>query len=181
MSRVNYGKIEGSGKRTMAEENRFEIPKLQGFYCFACGTENPIGLNLHFYHSRDAVWTEITLKKVHEGWQNMAHGGIISTLLDEVMSWTVIYFKRVFFVTRKMDVKYVRPVPIGTPLVIKGELINSEAPPRIEARSEIQDDQGNILAKGTGEFIVLSKERLSSVSDSLKEEMQALFDRLPGL
>ena len=163
------------------EHERIDIPKLQGYHCFACGTENPIGLNLHFYRSGDTVCSDITLKKEHVGWENMAHGGIISTLLDEVMSWTVIYFKRVFFVTRKMEVKYIRPVLIGTPLTIKGSLMGGSKPPKIKAKAEIRDDQGSFLARGIGEFVALSREELSSVPEGLKEEMFLLFEKLPPL
>ena len=101
------------------KKERVELPKIKGQYCFACGTANPIGLNLRFYFLGDAVCSEITLDKVYEGWQNVAHGGIVSTLLDEIMSWTIMYFKKVLLVTRKMDVKYVKPVLIGTPLTVK--------------------------------------------------------------
>ena len=163
------------------ERERTDIPKLQGYHCFACGTENPIGLNLHFYRSGDAVCSDITLKKEHAGWENMAHGGIISTLLDEVMSWTVIYFKRVFFVTRRMEVKYIKPIIIGTPLTITGHLKEESNSPRIDAMAEIIDNQGNLFAKGTGEFIVISKDKLSLVPEGLKEDMESLFDGLSPL
>jgi acyl-coenzyme A thioesterase PaaI-like protein len=73
----------------MSEEKRVTIKKLQGHNCFACGTANPIGLNLQFYRFGDAVYSDITLGKNHEGWENVAHGGIVSTLLDEVMSWSI--------------------------------------------------------------------------------------------
>jgi acyl-coenzyme A thioesterase PaaI-like protein len=115
------------------------------------------------------------LEKYHEGWQNMAHGGIISTLLDEVMSWTIIYFKKVFFVTRKMEVKYVNPVLVGTPLTVKGMLRDESEPPKITARAEIRDDTGKLLVRSKGEFVILSKERLSSVPDDLKQDMLSLF------
>lgn len=156
-------------------KERVEIEKLQGRYCFACGTANPIGLNLQFYHSGDSVCSDITLGKYHEGWQNMAHGGIISTLLDEVMSWTIIYFKKIFFVTRKMEVKYVNPVLVGTPLTVRGMLMDESEPPKIRARAEIRDEKGRLLVKSTGEFIVLPKEKLSSVPDDLKQDMLSLF------
>lgn len=78
------------------DKNREPIPKLEGYNCFACGTTNPIGLNLNFYREGEYVCSDITLDKNYEGWENMAHGGIVSALLDEVMSWTVIYFRRVF-------------------------------------------------------------------------------------
>ena len=161
----------------MPEEKRVTIEKLQGHNCFACGTANPIGLNLQFYRFGDAVYSDITLGKNHEGWENIAHGGIVSTLLDEVMSWTIMYFKKIFLVTRKMEVKYIRPVLIGTPLVIKGEVLDDSKPPRIKARAEIRDDESNLLVRSLGEFVELPMEKLSSVPDGLKEEMLSLFNK----
>ena len=160
----------------MSEEKRVPIKKLQGHNCFACGTANPIGLNLQFYRFGDAVYSDITLGKNHEGWENMAHGGIVSTLLDEVMSWTIMYFKKTFLVTRKMEVKYIRPVLIGTPLIIKGEVMDDSKPPRIKARAEIRDNESNLLVRSLGEFVELPKEKLSSVPEGLKEEMLSLFN-----
>lgn len=159
----------------MSEEKRVTIKKLQGHNCFACGTANPIGLNLQFYRFGDAVYSDITLGKNHEGWENVAHGGIVSTLLDEVMSWTIMYFKKIFLVTRKMEVKYIRPVLIGTPLVIRGEVMDDSKPPRIKARADIRDNEGNLLVRSLGEFVELPMEKLSSVPEGLKEEMLSLF------
>ena len=107
----------------MSGSEKRPIPKPEGYYCFACGTANPIGLNLEFYRSGDKVCTDITLGEYHVGWSNISHGGILSTLLDEVMSWAVLYFKRIFFVTRKMQVKYIRPVMVGTPLTVAGQVL----------------------------------------------------------
>jgi acyl-coenzyme A thioesterase PaaI-like protein len=160
----------------MPEAVKINIQKPQGYHCFACGTANPIGLNLQFYRLGDAVYSEIALEKNHEGWENMAHGGIVSTLLDEVMSWTIMYFKKTFLVTRKMEVKYIRPVLIGTPLVIKGEVMDDSTPPKVKARAEIRDDEGNLLVRSLGEFIELSMEKLSSVPEGLKAEMLSLFE-----
>jgi acyl-coenzyme A thioesterase PaaI-like protein len=156
---------------------RIEIPKLRGHCCFACGTENPIGLNLQFYRSNESICTDITLSKYHEGWQNMAHGGIISTLLDEVMSWTIIYFKRIFFVTRRMEIKYIRPVLIGVPLTVKGHLTGARNPPLIGAIAEVFDKERQLLAKATGEFVELPEDKMALVPQELKEDMVNLFNR----
>jgi len=161
----------------MNEDERISIEKLQGHNCFACGTANPIGLNLQFYNLGNEVCSEITLGKNHEGWENMAHGGIVSTLLDEVMSWTIIYFKKVFLVTRKMDIKYIRPVLIGTPLTVKGKVLDDSEPPKIKACAEIRDNEGHLLVKSSAEFVEVSGEKLSLIPEGLKEEMVALFDK----
>lgn len=165
----------------MAEEERVDIPKIEGYCCFACGTANPIGLNLCFYRSGENVCSDITLGKYHEGWDNMAHGGMVSTLLDEVMSWTIIYFKRVFFVTRKMEVKYIKPVLIGAPLTLRGRLVKERKKPYIGVEAKIVDDKGRILSKAKGEFVELPVEKLSVVPEALKKEMALLFKRFPSV
>ena len=159
------------------EEKRVDFEKPEGHRCFACGTANPIGLNLKFYSLGDAVCSEITLGKYHEGWQNLAHGGIISTLVDEVMSWAIMYSKKTFVVTRKMDIKYVRNVVIGTPLKVTGRLVDDANPPKVKAKAEIRDDKERLLVRSSGEFVVLSEERLSTVPTSFKDEMFSLFER----
>jgi acyl-coenzyme A thioesterase PaaI-like protein len=163
------------------ENERVDIPKLEGHNCFACGTANPKGLNLYFYRSGDAVCTDVTLDRDHEGWENVVHGGIISTLLDETMSWAIIFFKRTFFVTRKMEVKYVRPVEVEVPLTVAGRIIDDSIPPKIRAVADIRDGKGRLLVRGTAEFVELPQERLSMVPESLKKEMILLFERLSSL
>jgi acyl-CoA thioesterase FadM len=161
------------------KDEKSAIPQLQGQTCFACGTANPIGLKLKFYRSGDAICTDIKLDRYYEGWTSMAHGGIISTLLDETMSWTIIYFKRVFFVTRKMEVKFIKPILVEKSLTVQGRLLESTDDTRIRAKADIVDSKGNILARSTGEFVVLPEERLSSVPDDMKKEMIALFEKFP--
>ena len=151
------------------------IEKLKGYYCFACGTENPIGLNLKFYRSGESICSDIILKRYYEGWENIAHGGIISTLLDEVMSWTVMYFKKVFIVTRNMKIKYVRPVLIGKLITVRGKITDDTKLPIIKAKSEIRDQDKRLLVQGWAEFVIVSKDKLSGVSEKLKEDMERLF------
>ena len=147
-------------------------------YCFVCGEQNPSGLHLRFSLQDGKVRTEFTPQKIHQGYKDIIHGGLISTLLDEVMSWAVLYFKRVLFVTRKMKIKYIRPVLIGTPLTVKGILIDTSEPPKVMTRGEILDDQGRLLVRSTGEFIELPAESFSSVSEGVKKEMLALLEKL---
>lgn len=157
-------------------QRRIELPKLQGYHCFACGTANPIGLNLKFYRQGDVVCTDVTLEKAHEGWENVAHGGIVSTLLDETMSWVIMYFRKVFIVTRNMNIKYIKPVFIGTPLIVTGKLVDNAEPPKIKARAEIRDHEGNLLVRSGGEFVEIPRERFDSVTKDLKEDMFCLFE-----
>jgi acyl-coenzyme A thioesterase PaaI-like protein len=161
-------------------EQKMYIPQLQGYSCFACGTVNPIGLHLTFYRVGDYICSDITLGKDHEGWENMAHGGIASTLLDEIMSWAMIYFKRSFFVTRRMSIKYLKPVPLHTPLTAKG-MIEGEKRRLCMAKGLIQGRDHTVLARAEATFALISDEDLHMVPDKLKEDMNKLFALFKGM
>jgi len=154
------------------------IPKLEDNNCFACGNANPVGLNLSFYRQGEYVCSDITVERNYEGWENMAHGGIVSTLLDEVMSWAVLYFRRIFFVTRTIKIKYLRPVPLYRLLTVKARLIEGQNRRICKARGLIQDEDENVLARGEATFAILSDKDLYLVPDTIKRDMDNLFKRL---
>ncbi len=166
----------------MKHDEIIKIKKPEGHYCFACGTANPIGLNLEFYTDRKKIFSEITLGRYHVGWADITHGGIISTLLDEVMSWTILYFKRVFFVTRKIEIKYIKPVQTEVPLVASGSIVSCGENDRvITVKGELRDKQNTMLAKSKGEFVKIKREDISPDFKGSEKEIFSLIDGLPPL
>lgn len=90
--------------------------------CFACGTQNPIGLKLTFREEGDSYIANFTPGPEHQGYDGIVHGGIISTLLDEIMA-RYIYAKGLNGVTAKLEVRFRQPTPIGVPLTISGRIV----------------------------------------------------------
>ena len=54
-------------------------------HCFGCGRDNPIGLKLDMKLDGDRCVAYFTPKAEHESYGDRMHGGLTSTLLDEVM------------------------------------------------------------------------------------------------
>ena len=158
------------------DKEKTPIPILEGHDCFACGTNNPIGLKLNFYRQGNSICSDVVLSRNHVGWQNMAHGGIISTLLDEIMSWTVIYFKKAFSVTRQIQVRYLRPVPVEVPVTVKGTITSDGTSRSCRAEAILLDSEDNTLAKGEGEFVILGENKLTALPEEFKKQMMNLFD-----
>ncbi len=54
--------------------------------CFACGLKNDNGIQAEFSVNQEKMEANchITIKGKFQGWEGIVHGGIISTLLDEV-------------------------------------------------------------------------------------------------
>jgi len=89
--------------------------------CFVCGKDNPMGMKLEFKKNGDEARGEFVISELYQGWRGFVHGGIIATILDEVMAYT--YFPEFKGVTAKTEVRIRQPVPIGVPLVATGRLV----------------------------------------------------------
>jgi uncharacterized protein (TIGR00369 family) len=167
---------------TPKDPKKIYLPKLKGYHCFGCGTANPIGLNMSFYLQEDTICSDITLNKNHAGWENIAHGGIISTILDELMAWTVIAFKQVFFVTRSMEIRYLKPVYVGVPLRAKGQVEPGEDRSRsCWTKGFLMDGKGTSLAVARAEMVFLTGKRLELLPEDLRKSMTGLFAQIKNV
>ena len=128
--------------------------------CFGCGPSNPIGLRLQFTPdaASKSCRCEFTLEDCFVGPPGHAHGGIIATILDEAMGKCNKLLDKVAL-TRRMDVEYLRPVPLGQPLFVVGQFLSIQGR-SIHNRAEICNQQGVVLAKSKGEFLCINPEKM---------------------
>ncbi len=116
--------------------------------CFVCGLENETGLHAKFYNEAPGkVRVDWTAPECYQGYPGHLHGGIAAALLDEAAGRTVLSGDPLrFFVTMKMELRYRKPVPVGVPLVIRGEMIRDRG--RVaETRASIQLPDGTIAVE----------------------------------
>jgi uncharacterized protein (TIGR00369 family) len=90
--------------------------------CFACGSENPIGLKPYFEFEDGKARGEFVPQEVHQSWIGVFHGGLMATLLDEAIGYA-IYFHGIRGLTAKMDVRYRKPALTGEKLFLTGEIL----------------------------------------------------------
>ncbi len=134
--------------------------------CFVCGMENPIGLKVVFGEEDKRVWAEFTPKEEHQGWPGVLHGGLVCTLLDEVMARAFFFDQEEhWMVTAKREVQYVKPVPLEQPLTLVGGITKTGSR-MIEAWGEIRLSDGSLAAKSKGVYLKAPPE----VVEALKEE-----------
>lgn len=82
----------------------------EGYNCFGCSPDNAMGLQMHFEMHGEDVYCEWQPKQHFEGWHNVLHGGIQTTLMDEIASWWVFVNMKTTGVTSSMEVKFKKPV-----------------------------------------------------------------------
>jgi uncharacterized protein (TIGR00369 family) len=128
--------------------------------CFACGKDNPAGMHLQFFldeAARQAI-CEFTLDRRYQGPPGHAHGGIIATILDEAMG-KVNKLSNVVALTRTMNVEYLKPVPLEKHLTVTGRAHSISGRQHVNV-AEIVDKDGSVLARSTGTFIAVDRERM---------------------
>ncbi len=154
---------------------------LTPMFSFGCGTENPKGLHMSFFRVGDQLESDIVLDEHCVGWENIAHGGIVSTILDETMGWAVIAFKRVFFVTRVIEVRYHRPTPIRVPLKAVARIHPKPALRGCRVRGILYDRHGTRLASAQAEMAYLSEKMQALLPESYRREMVRVFREIEQL
>jgi uncharacterized protein (TIGR00369 family) len=131
-------------------------------FCFACGKDNPQGMRLKFFLEDDGRHFVCRFRLSERFWgpPKHAHGGIIATILDEAMG-KVNKLRHVVAVTSKMTVEYLKPVPLGQPLVALGWEKSVRGRRHINL-GEIRNQKGEVLARSQGTFIAIDPHRMFS-------------------
>lgn len=104
--------------------------------CFGCGSQNAKGLHIKSYFHDDGIHVISTYMPAehYSGWPSLVYGGLISCLIDCHSNWTAMAFHyraenrepgtrpRIDCVTGTLNIKYLKPTPMGLPLLLKARI-----------------------------------------------------------
>jgi uncharacterized protein (TIGR00369 family) len=128
-------------------------------FCFGCGGANTRGMQLAF--EQDDATRRIRgvfrIGAEYQGGPGFVHGGIVATLLDEVMA-KVNRFEKDYAVTGELTVEYLKPVRVEEEVTVEGWEIERNGRLRMR-QGEIRDSSGAVLARGRGKFIEIDPAR----------------------
>ena len=141
-----------------------EIIKYSG--CFVCGDKNPDGLRIRFFTEGDEAVAECTADAKFQGFKGIYHGGLVSTLLDEIMAKAVLARRR-YAMTVEMSVRFRQPIMVGQKVRLVGR-VTRERGRVFETAGEIIGANGRIFATATGKYL--------EASDSMRETLLASLE-----
>jgi uncharacterized protein (TIGR00369 family) len=120
--------------------------------CFVCGPENAAGLRLAFRMNKSSgeMESEVVFPAHLQGWQDTVHGGLLATVLDEVMVQAAMA-GGVTCVTAEITVKYKKPAATRTPYLLSGKALETKGR-LITAESRICDASGQVYAQAAGKL-----------------------------
>ena len=148
------------------------VPRFQisPHHCFACGTLNANGLHLDLHVERGRSWVELTYEERFQGWDGIAHGGIIATILDEVMAWALVG-EDDWGVTARLSIDFKQPVNVGQRIRAEGWITRSRRR-IVDTEARVTDaTSGDVLATATGVYMAADETR--------KQELRALYGWRP--
>lgn len=120
-------------------------------YCFVCGKKNPAGLKLDFSFDGKVLSTEFVPKKEHQGYYNIVHGGIVSTLLDEVMVKLAIELGMPA-VTARMDIRLRKALGVGEKIIVQAEMLK-DSKKVLEVYAKAVKEDSTLVADATGKLM----------------------------
>ncbi|MBP9902624.1 MAG: PaaI family thioesterase [Verrucomicrobia bacterium] len=120
--------------------------------CFVCGESNPFGLRLRFETDGRVVQTRFVPRAEHIGFKGVVHGGILATVLDEIMVWACAVPTRKFAYCAELTVRYRHPLAPGETVVVTSELVVNRKDRIYEAKASARNVANVILAEATGKY-----------------------------
>lgn len=125
--------------------------------CFVCGQENPFGFQIkpEVLQSGESVRIECTPPDHFQGWANVLHGGILSTLLDEAITHVGIASFNGPAVTAQLEIRFKTPARTGNKLIIVANR-QKQTSRLTEATAHITLEDGTLIAEGKGKVIKIS-------------------------
>jgi uncharacterized protein (TIGR00369 family) len=133
---------------------QLELPHTPG--CLVCGRTNPIGLHLslHVHPDTNEITTTFTPTPNHIGFENLLHGGVLATVLDEAMVWAAIWNARRACVAGELTVRFRRPGRVNDPLTCTATVTAARSR-MIETAGTITNAANETIATATAKYVPL--------------------------
>ncbi len=158
--------LSGSTQTTTAESQpsvrtavlSYEDFRIRPHNCFACGELNEMGLHLRLNLEPGRCWTELEMPRQFEGWEGIIHGGILCTVMDEVMAWALVQDDS-WGVTARMSVDFRKPVTVGQRIRAEGWIIESRRRIHVTAAKLVDAETGVELASAQATYVAAPEAR----------------------
>ena len=137
-----------------------QIPNRNNHNCFACSAKNETGLQMEFFTDEESVFSKIIIPIHLCGWENLAHGGITSTILDEIMGWAAIHLHKSIILTKSIAVDFLKPIKVGDFLFAIGSTLEKKRDREVIMKGEIYNEENVLCAKSSGNFALFTPDEI---------------------
>lgn len=122
-------------------------------YCLCCGEKNPMGFKMKFRYEDEKLHSEAVIPKEYQGFANVVHGGILGTLLDEMIV-NLYWLKGEKAVTAEYQVRLKAPCPVDRKVLLSAWRVETKKRILLTA-AEAKLEDGTVVAEATAKCMKL--------------------------
>lgn len=127
----------------------------EGQPCFGCSPSNPFGMKLRPVREGREVSVRYTAPPEFQGPAGVMHGGLVTTLADELAGWVVIGVRKQFGFTGAITARLLKPVRVGVEVQGRAVIVSENARTlKIEVRLH---QSGAEVYRGMFSFVILDE------------------------
>lgn len=135
----------------------------EDYNCFGCSPNNKYGLQMKFMRDGDKIISDWEPKPQFAGYKNVVHGGIISTLIDEVAAWAVSVLLEATAVTSKLEVKYIKPIFTDKGKIrLKAEIVK-KSHKLVNICVKIYNNENNLCTEGSVFYYIMDTDKTKKI------------------
>ncbi|MBU2514823.1 PaaI family thioesterase [bacterium] len=143
--------------------------------CFGCSPNNPTGLKMQFKAGTDSVISDLIVPGHLCGWSQLIHGGVLTTILDEVMSWAAMHFLKQLVMTKTLNLTFLKPVYVGKQIRAIGKIKDGTGRHEVIMEGIVLNDKGQECVKSDSVFAIL-KPKIANRLGITQDELPTWFE-----
>ena len=160
------------------KEDLKEIPNSGSHNCFACSPANRFGLQMKLFTDNRSVLSWLSVPEHMGGWNRIVHGGIVCTILDEIMGWAGLYFLKQITLTRTMTVEFINSVRVGENLKAEARVLDFDGKRTARTDAQVLNANGDLCATSSGTFTVVSPQVAKRLGLMTDNDIKTFFEPL---
>lgn len=125
------------------------------YLCFGCSPKNEAGLQLKFFLDGEEVVAKWEPKDHFAGFDNILHGGIRATLIDEIAAWAVFMALDTMGYTTRLEVKFAEVVYTNKGALTLRARVKETTKKLALIAVDIYDSDDRIVTTGEAEYFLI--------------------------
>lgn len=151
------------------------IPRHHLDTCFGCGPKNEVRLGIEPRFEGDAVVAELEFHPRFEGGPGLVHGGAIAAFFDDLVGFVAMAHQKPA-VTAKLEVNYLRPIPLG--MTVRGEAwLAREDGRKLWPEAAGFGPDGTVYVEVTGLFLQVGAEHFTKALEGATPYPEDMYEK----
>jgi acyl-coenzyme A thioesterase PaaI-like protein len=129
-----------------------------GYNCFGCNPQNPLGLRMRFFEDAEKVISFWDPRQEYQGFNDVLHGGIQATLMDELASWYIFVKLSTSGMTEGLNLRYLHSVRTSAGRLTLTAELQEERKRRADILVRLYQGEEELKSEGLCTYVIFPED-----------------------